>query len=302
MTARGADRHRDVIIVLAVVVMALVVVPVARSQMPTSLSVTGSREGSGRTAEAIFRVQFSSGGGGAAFGIAYKVPSWATPQLVQGSPVSITAVNFTGAGTYRPATSPPMPKPVLKRRNVCNRGASSPFATSFWVELPANSSAQLELRGRSIFPAWPGTDYGLAFSTFESDEPSATRVPLQDVSVAPLGLRGSHIVMRASRKNAASSPGQRRRTPEIVGHTDPPLRLTRISLRAVRPSPAGVVDLARWSKPAPVAIPLGKVRTDQAGVFRLAPQAFEHVGRYAMVARSQSMGNIAADWNCGPFF
>jgi hypothetical protein len=303
MTFQGTNRHQGVLIIqLATMFFSLLFVPVAKSQIPASLSVAGERAGSGRNAEAVFRIQISSGAAGAAFGIAYKLPSWPTPAFVQGSPISITAVNFTGAGTHRPAMSLPVPKPLLKRRSVCSREGPSPFATSFWVEMPANSSAQLELRARAVYPSWPETEYALAFSAFEVDQPAAARTPLQTVSVPALGLRGSHITMRASKKTEAAKASARRMTPEIVGHTDPPLKRARISLRAVRPSPAGVVGLSRWSKPIPVAIPLGDVRTDQTGAFRLPSQPFRYEGRYAIVARSQTLGPIAADWNCGPFF
>lgn len=281
----------------------LITAPVARGQMPTSLSLVGKREGIGRNSEAVFRIQIGTGATGAAFGIAYKLPSWPTPALVQGSPLSISAVNFTGSLSYRPARSPLVPKPLLKRKDVCSRRGTSPFATSFWIEVPANSSAQLELRGRSVHPYWPQTKFELAFSTFDTDEPSAPRNPLGSVSVPPIGLSGTHITMRVPRqKSAARKSAARRMTPEVVGRTDPPLRFERISIRAVRPSPTGDVSLSLWGKSVPSAVPLGSVLTDRAGDFRIPSQAFPFEGRYAIIARSPARGNIAADWNCGAFF
>jgi hypothetical protein len=276
--------------------------PVASSQMPTSLSILGDRQGSGRGAEAVVRIQIGSGADAAAFGIAYKLPTWPTPGLVQGSPISIIGANFTGAGSYRAAASPPVREPLSRRRDICIRQGPSPIATSFWIEVPPNSYAQLELRGRGVYPYWPGTDFALPFSTFEIDQPFAPRTALQTVSVPALGLRGSRISMHSLGHNPVASSGEKRLTPLITGHTNPPLKLERISLRAVRPSPIGAVNLSRWDKSAPNAIPLGSVLTDRAGVFRVPPQPFPYQGRYAIVARSQNQGHIAADWNCGPFF
>ena len=299
----NSNRRRGVLLLLAVMLASLLITPIAKGQMPTSLSLAGVREGSGRASEAVFRIQISSGAAGSAFGIAYKLPPWPTPAFVQGSPISINAVNFTGAGSYRPATSPPIRKPMVKRRNVCGREGPSPFGSSFWIEVPPNSSAQFELRGRAVYPFWPETESGLAFSTFDVDQPSAPRTPLQSVSVPAIGLRGSHITMRASSPKAGTmSSVARRTTPEIVGHTDPPLKLERIAIRAVRPSPSGTVSLSRWGRSVPLAVPLGSVLTDRTGAFRLPAQAFPYEGRYAIMARSQSQGTIAADWNCGPFF
>lgn len=269
--------------------------------MPASVLVTAEHTGSGRNSEAIYHLSVSSGPGGAAFGLAYKLPAWPTPGLVNGSPMRIVAANFSGPGMLRPATSPPVPKPRLKRPEVCRREGPSPFATAFWIELPGNSAAELELRARGTYPSWPHTDYSLSFSTFETDTPYAIRTPLETVSFPFLGLRGDHIIMGA-RHGTKTHESDRRATPVVVGRTDPPLRSARIVLRAIRVTIQGGVALSQWNKRAPASVALGSVRTNGRGQFVLPSQPFPYAGRYAFLARSEAHGRVAADWNCGPFF
>lgn len=271
--------------------------------MPATLSVHTERVGIGPSAETLYRIQINAGSSGAAFGLSYALPPWPTPKLVHGSPIAVTAVRLNGSGSIRPAAVRVLPKPVLKRQEACLRERPSPFATAYWVEVPANSSSQIELRGRASYPSWPGTRYDLAFSTFEVDDYTAARIPLQTVVVPPLGKRGTHIIMR-SLKAGSSVRKHVRMVPEISGQTDPPLKNARIIIRAVRPAPreGGRVSLKQWAKGGSASVSLGSVRTDKQGRFHLRSQPFPYVGRYAVLARSQAKGLIAADWNCGPFF
>jgi hypothetical protein len=271
--------------------------------MPSALSVQTERVGVGRNAEAVYRVHVSAGQGGASFGLEYALPPWPTPNLVVGSPVAVTAVTLNGPGVIRPAAMRVMPKPVLRRRKVCKRERFSPIRPSYWVEVPANGTTYIELRGRASYPTWPGTRYDVAFSTFERDDGTAPRTPLQSVSVPQLGQRGTHITLRSlDEKVNGLSAVHSGKTPEIVGRTDPPLRHARIRLRAVRPGLGGWASLEDWNQSGSASVKLGSVRTDARGRFRLPPQPFPYVGRYAVLARSQAKGQIAADWNCGVFF
>lgn len=295
-------RYRLTWLALALVAMALASAPTASGQMPRSITATGESTGSKVAPEAAFTVEIESGPSGAAFGLAYELPTWPTPSIVLGSPIRITAVQLTGPGVIRPATVHSVPKPRLKIQEACQRGENE-FPTSYWVELPADSAAQIELKGRASYPSWPGTSYEVAFSTFEADDPTVPRSPLQAVSVKPLGKRGTHITMWTRGPNNPAG-GHRHAVPEIFGRTEPPLRGTRIALRAVRPAQnsGGLVSLSRWAEPSPISVPLGSVLTDERGRFHLPPQPFPYVGRYAISARSPGMGKVVADWNCGPFF
>lgn len=287
-------------VLLALAVFGALFVPAAKGAMPTSIGVQAERIGQGASAEAAYRLNIDAGSSGAAFGLSYQLPPWPASEKLLGSPLAIAMVGFNGSGSMRPVAVPAVPKPSLKYQEICKREGPSPFASAFWIELPSGGKVQLELRGRASYSRWPGTRYDIEFSTFDADTPFATLTPLQAVSTSPLGMRGTHIVMRSLK--AQGQNGLPRTTPEIVGRTDPPLRLSPISLRAVRPTRGGGVSLGQWSKPKPAAVPLGTVRTDGQGRFRLAPQRFPYVGRYAFLARSRAQRAVAADWNCGPFF
>jgi hypothetical protein len=294
---KGRGLHRLSTAIVALLGLFLVMASEARGQLPSALSVQSERVGEGRNSEAVYRVQVSAGQSGAAFGLEYTQPPWPTPHLVKGSPLGITSVVLNGPGVIRPVTIRVVPKPVLRREDACRREKFFASGSSYWVEVPANSAVQIELRGRASYPIWPGTRFDVAFSTFEVDDSTAPRTPLQTVSVPRLGERGTRITVRSLDGKSADQV-----TPEIAGRTDPPLRNAQIRLRAVRPSLRGGVSLEDWKQPGSASVELGSVRTNVKGQFRLPPQSFPYVGRYAILARSQAKGKIAADWNCGAFF
>jgi len=279
-----------------------IAVPAASPVLPSSISVQAEKLGASLQGEAVFRLSISNADAGApaAFGFEYAVPGWPVPVGVVGSPLQIRSVELMGPGSLRPAQNGPVPKPVRRRSAACQREFPSPFSQAYWVELPANSSSVIELRARSTFPSWPATQYELGFSTFEVDDFTAQRTPLQTVGFSTLGPRGRRINMRVVKRRGAVHAD--RATPEIVGRTNPPLRKGLVYLQAVQRTLSGSVSLKQWSDPSPKAIHLGRVRTDQEGHFRFPSRAFPYVGEYAVIARSQAMGHIAADWNCGPFF
>lgn len=262
--------------------------------MPLSLAVAISPGSS--AGEAQVQLSIESGAAGAAFGFQYDLPSWPAPRLVTGSPVQVASVGLPGPGSIRAATSGPPPKPVLPRRNACIRETAAPNTQRSWVELPPNTTSVVSLRLRGTYPAWPGTRYGLSFSTFPVDDPFAQLAPLASVNVSRFAPRGTRIEIRAKEQPTAQT------TPEIIGRTFPPFRQARIALRAVRPSRSGSVRLEDWADPRPPAISLGAVRTDRQGRFRVPPRRSEAVGPYAVIARSEARSGRAADWNCGAFF
>jgi hypothetical protein len=283
--------------ILAVAISSLSLISVANGQMPTSVSVQAERTGSGRTAEAIYELHVVAGEEGAAFGFEYELPSWPGSKKVLGSPVVVTSVVITGAGSIRPATPPPVLKPRLKRAKVCLRTRSSRFGNAYWVEVPANGTAVVEIKGKGTYPSWPGTQYMLKITTFETDSPFALRSPLRSVATPRLEARGVHILMQARHSAASRKEGV---SPEIFGLTQPVMKWAHIQLRAVRPALSGGVTISQWTSPSKVV--LGTVRTDGQGRFRLSPKEFPFVGEYAILARSQARDGLAADWNCGPRF
>ena len=282
--------------------LCLLFATVARGQMPAALSVRVEKidgGGGGSSGEALYELSAIAGGGGASFGFEYQLPPWPTPKLVSGSPIKIISVGLNGGGTIRPAASPLVPNPSLHRERICRREGVSPFATAYWVEMPANSTARIELRGRGTYPRWPGTRYDLRFSTFEVDDPAAVRSPFETASISGIGAKGTHIFISSVQPKDARDG---RMTPEFIGRTDPALRSSHIFLRAVRPMPSGSVSLTQWAGSSPESVSLGRVSTNRKGQFRLPPQRFPLKGRYAVLARSDARGDLVADWNCGPFF
>jgi hypothetical protein len=282
---------------LSAIVSGLVFASVAHGQMPTSLSVQAERVGSGRTAEAIYDLHVGAGEDGAAFGIEYELPSWPYSEGIVGSPMMVTSVTIIGPGTIRAATPAVVPKPRLKRARVCLRDRSSRFGKAYWVEVPANGAAVIEIKGRASYSSWPGTQYRLNFSIFETDSPAAARSAIQTVDIPRLGAKGVHIMMQAKKPVARREQAM---TPEIVGQTEPRLKLGHIFLEAVRPALSGGVGISQWNSPSKVV--LGSVRTNRQGRFRLVPEKFTFVGEYAILAKSQARAGLSADWNCGPFF
>jgi hypothetical protein len=283
--------------ILAVAISSLSLVSVANGQMPTSVSVQAERAGSGRMAEAIYELHIGAGEEGAAFGFEYELPSWPGSTKVVGSPIVVTSVVMAGAGSMRPATPPPVLKPRLKRADVCLRTRSAQFGNAYWVEVPANGTAVIEVKGRGAYPSWPGTQYMLSFALFETDSPSALRSPLQSVATPGLGVKGVHILMQVRHSAARREENM---SPEIVGQTQPVLKSAHIQLRAVRPALSGSVTISQWTSPSKAV--LGTVRTNGQGRFRLSPKKFPFVGEYAILAKSQAREGLAADWNCGPRF
>lgn len=293
------ERGRQVgAIALLSVISSLLWTTPAKSQMPTSFSVQSERIGAGSIGEAAYKLHVGAGAGGAAFGFEYRLPTWPTPNQVLGSPIAISDVHMSGPGEIRPSASMAVAKPRLRRKEACEREGPSPFALAYWVELPADSSALIELRGKGSFPSWPRTQFDVSFSTFEVDAPAAPRNLIKTVSLPPLGPIGVHIQMRSLGSGGTS--GRPRMTPPLIGWTEPALTAAHISLRAVRVPISGRVTLSQWTEPA--AVRLGGLRTDARGRFRLDPQQFRYVGRYAILARSSPRAGKAADWNCGPFF
>jgi hypothetical protein len=283
--------------ILAVFVSGLFFVTLAHAQMPASLSVQAERTGSGITSEALYELHIGAGEEGAAFGFEYELPRWPGSETVVGSPLVVTSVIMTGPGTIRPATPGPVLKPSLKRAKVCLRGRSSRFGRAFWVEVPANGTAVIQVKGRASYASWPETQYRVRFSVFEMDSPTAMRNPLQAATTLPLGTKGVHISIRARHKGMRREEGL---SPEIVGRTEPALKFAHIMLRAVRPTLSGSVGISQWNRQSSVV--LGSVRTNSEGQFRLAPRGFPFVGEYAILARSRAQAGLVADWNCGPFF
>jgi hypothetical protein len=265
--------------------------------MPVALSVEGTREGVLPRAEATYDLWITSGPEGAAFGIQYYLPEWPGAEAVKGSPLRLTSVQLAGLGRIEPARHPYLRKPKLRREDVCRRERTTSLSGDYWIEMPPNSNANVEVRARGTYPAWPGTKYAVSIATFLVNDPFAPRTPLGTASTLPLWAQGTRIQVRAEedvRRHMSSSP-------ELSAQTFPPLRHGRIALRAVRPPISGSIYLGDWLDARPPAVRLGSVVTDRNGRFRVPSKSFP-AGRYAVLARSEARGGRVADWNCGPFF
>lgn len=267
---------------------------VAAGQAPQSIAITTSP--GPLTSEVEYQLRIQSGAEGAAFGLQYEIPPWPTREPVLGSPLRVASVGLSGPGSIRPAAGGASPKPVLRRRNACVRALTAPHPQRYWVEMPANSISVVNFQVKGTYPAWSGTKYGLSFSTFAVDVPTAQLAPLGTINVARLMPKGTRIDLKAKGKP------QKGLTPELMGRTYPPLRQAKIYLRVVRPARSGSVGLDDWGDPHPPAISLGSVRTDREGHFKVPPRSFAGVGPFAVIARSKARGARAADWNCGAFF
>jgi hypothetical protein len=264
-------------------------------QMPQSLTVSTSP---GSMADEVrYQVQIGTGGEIAAFGFQYALPLWPTAEPVFGSPVRVDSVELSSDGSIRPAAQGLPGRPVQRIINQCTRSKAASFPQRIWIEVPANSVSVLNLLVKGTYPAWPGTKYGLSFSTFAFDEPSAELVPLASENVQRFMPKGTHIELRAKKQH-----GKAPTTPEIVGRTSPPLRQARIALKVVRPSPSGAVGLRSWARSPWPTLSLGAVQTDSRGHFRVEPQRIPEKGPFAVIARSEARAMRAADWNCGAFF
>ncbi len=263
----------------------------AYGQDPIAISIETSRGQSPQDVE--YRLQVVSGVAGAQFGLEYGLPAWPTDEPVFGSPVKVPSIGLSGSGSIEPAPGL-TPKPVLQKKHGCIRAIPDRFSQRYWVEIPPNSASTVSLLVKGTYPSWPRTTYGVAFSTFSTNDPLAELVPLASIDVPRLMSRGTHIEVRAKGRSGAD------RTPEIVGRTSPPFRSGLIFVRAVRPSRSGRVGLEDWL--AASAVPLGVVQTDRQGRFVVPPRAFTGKGSYAVIARSGARGSRAADWNCGAFF
>jgi hypothetical protein len=268
----------------------------AVGQMPASMSVEALRHGAPPDAEAIYRLQITSGSDGAAFGIHYQLPDWPTREAVLGSPLRIVSVQLLGPGSIEPAKPPLLPKPVLPLQNVCRRERTTPFGNEIWVQVAPSSTAMVELRAKATYPIWPGTKNSVSFFTFSANEPAAPRALLGGVTTPRVGPVGTHIQMRTVGKPR----NDHRLSPEVVGRTVPPLRFGRIAVRAVKPLRSGSVLLSNWG--AKESVSLGSFRTDHRGRFRVPPRSLPTFGKFAVLARSEGRGGRAADWNCGAFF
>jgi hypothetical protein len=168
-----------------------------------------------------------------------------------------------------------------------------PGDRAYWVDMPPESSATIEVRARPAYPWWPKTRYAVGFSTIMRHFPRLERTALGSVVLSPFGPQGTRIQTWTAQSHEEGA------TPVIKGRTSPPLRKGRISIRAVR---ASAISLGQWGNPAPYTVRLGSVTTDHRGRFQLPSQRFPFSGRYALLARSEAHGGLASDWNCGPFF
>lgn len=279
---------------VVVALIALCVSPgVALGQEPVAISIETSKGSMPQAVEYLLRVE--SGPDGAQFGLEYGLPKWPTMEPVFGSPLKVPSVEISGPGSLRSAPVLP-PKPVLLFKKRCIRAIPDSFAQRFWIEMPANGVSTVHLLAKGTYPAWPGTTYGVKFSTFAINDPVAKLVPLASINVPRFVARGTRIEIEAK---GHSRTGE---TPEIVGRTSPPLRSARVALRVVRPSRSGGVELKDWADAQSPAAYLGAVQTDHQGHFRVPPRPFSGIGSYAVIARSQARGERAADWNCGAFF
>lgn len=292
---KGAKRRAVLTLLITVITCGAASAKLATTavgQMPQSLVVTTSAGPSSH--EVGYQLRIQSGADGAQFGFEYGLPEWPTTEPVFGSPVKVSSVGLLGPGSI--SSAPGLtPKPVLRIRNGCTRAIPDRFSRRYWVEMPANSNSTVNLLVRGTYPAWPGTKYGVTFSTFAVNDPVAELVPLASINVPRPMPRGTRI--------GVESKGQLRTnaTPELVGRTFPPFRLARISLRVVRPSRAGTVGLEDWAGTQSSAS-LGAVWTDSRGRFRVSPRPFTGKGKFAVIARSEARGARATDWNCGAFF
>lgn len=263
------------------------------SPMPESLAVTTS-SGPGEH-EVGYQLRIQSGPEGTAFGVEYELPSWPTTEPISGSPLEIASIDLFGPGSIRPAPGL-VPLPFLPIENGCVRRFNTLVGSRFWVEVPANNASMVDLQVEGRYPAWPGTRYGISFSTFAVDDKLAPLSDLADINVTRFMPMGTHIQIRAK--------GRLRNgfTPQLSGKTTPPFRMAQIRLRAVERSRSGKVGLDDWADPAPRAVSLGAVRTDRQGHFSVPPRPLDSEGRYAVIARSEARGARSADWNCGAFF
>lgn len=301
MSVAGARRKAALTCLLVAGGVLLQAAP-ARAVPPSSVSVDVEQLPAGR--QAIVRLTAVASERGAAFGVEYRRPPWPgkDPELrpsregsVFGSPISVRAVRLSGPGALSPAPGLGI-KPV-GRRFVCARNYLVIESDRYWLEVPANSTTSVDLLVEGSFPSWPGTEYALSLFTFAPNEPGAPLQSLGAVQTGALRPRGVLIRMRKVGEKASADGGM---SPEIVGTTQPPFRNARIALRAIRLSLPTSLSLHDWSSRD--AVPLGAVRTDQQGRFRLKPQVLPGEGWYGFLARSEARGARAADWNCGPFF
>ncbi len=284
---------------VAVACAAVVLIAVSSGQAmpnpPAALSVDVERQGSGASAVAIYRLRVTADADGAAFGLSYRLPGWPTHEPVGGAPLNIQSVRLLGPGSIRPARPLLVVKPSLKRKPECQR-YSAPLSQRFWVEVPAAASAVVEIRARATYPLWPGTRQELSITTFESENLWTPETVLWSGSAPVVGARGVHIQMR---ERAWQDP-RSEATPEFVGSTDPPLRFEPVFLRVVRLSKSGGVDLGSWAQPS--AVPMGSTITDARGHFRVPSEKLSRAGSLSIQARVKGSQQLAADWNCSPFF
>lgn len=273
----------------------------ARAAGPTSLQVgTTASSVNWQEREVGFVVDVRSGADGAQFGLALGPVAWpGSSKSLVGSPVAIANVALDGPGTLRPASLGPVPPPFLPRQDRCRREVDLMAGSRFWVELPGDAHARIVVDSFLAFPVWPGTTYGLAVSTFDSDMSTAPRT-FAGAAEVPLTGRTGTLISTKMVTQGASQYLAHGESPAFVGTTNPPLRRGQISLRVVRPTRSGAVWLDSWE--SRVVAKLGAIRTDQHGRFKVMAGKALGPGRYALLARSAETSAILADWNCGPFF
>jgi hypothetical protein len=295
--SRGRSAFMSVGISL-LVLMGMLAGPAAGEE-PLAVDIQGEAIGAGASAAAVYRLGVQAGPAGAEFGFEVALPSWPTGRMILGSPLQIRRVSLSGSGIIRASRSHlfrKMPRPPKGwPRCVRERKSFADVGRSYWVEVPADGKAVVEVMTRMTYPSWPMTSYDVGFLTFAEDSSRAKRRPLGTVSLAPFGQRGTHIQMWVG------PPSERDATPVVNGRTTPPLREGRIALRAVQ-ADSNFVWLGKWGTPSPYTVRLGSVTTDRRGRFQLPSQRFPFANRYVILARSEAHTGLASDWNCGPVF
>lgn len=270
------------------------------ANMPTEVraSVTPMTIGYPERGSFEFRVELKAGPNGAQVGLEFQPLPW--PGSSAGQPILLSLPALTGPGTIREADWPP-PPPIPLPMGICGRGGY-PTPYSFeadkraWIELPPGANATATVAATVTGPPWPGTNYGVAISTFFEDDSDAERTPLAAVGPLFEGRSGVRMVMRT--KLPPESRRARVTSPTTVGRTEPPLRHKPIWLRAV---PAKDI-LGAHSWRAPGSVPLGKAMTDDRGHFELSPVPVDSPGVYVTLAHSPETRHLQTDWACGPRF
>jgi hypothetical protein len=283
-------------LVLCMVVASALPLDGASGDQSASVSVDIEREGADGSAVAIYGVHVVAGETVASLGLSLGLPRWPGSHLVSGSPLAIDSVRLLGPGTLRTSTMLVQRHPVARRKPACWRSSGVDLPLRYWIETPAGTSSEVEIRARASHPLWPDTRQGLGLTTFESEDFPTPENLLWSGTGPEIGARGVHIQMRKSDWKGSKSGA----TPLFMGSTEPVLRFARVFLRTVRVSRRRGVSLQAWTNPS--SDPMPSVRTDAQGHFRVPSIELPQVGAFSVMARVGATDQFAADWNCGPFF